>query len=175
MVRGVSADAQLVLGHGASGSAASMRPYVDALRQLHIRADAIELPKGNAERAKARFAARLHAAPAPAIGGHSYGGRVASLVAAERSVPALVLISYPLHRPGHTEELRTEHWPDIACPVLVLSGEADPFARIDLLRQEVQRLRRSTVHTWPGIGHGLLSVVEAAADHIAAFLRTVLN
>ncbi len=67
------------------------------------------------------------------IGGHSYGGRVASMLAAsgDPGVRGLVLLSYPLHRPGHPDDLRTEHWPGIHCPVLFLSGDADPFARID--------------------------------------------
>ena len=42
-----------------------------------------------------------------------------------------MLLSYPLHRPGHPEELRTEHWSKISCPVLVLSGDRDQFARVD--------------------------------------------
>ena len=72
------------------------------------------------------------------IGGHSFGGRVASLVAAESSPAGLVLLSYPLHRPGHPEELRVAHWPAIECPVLVLSGDRDQFARVELLREAVR-------------------------------------
>jgi len=164
----------LVLGHGASGSAASMQPYVSALHGYGISATAIDLRKGNAERAKPRFVECLQQQPQPpAIGGHSYGGRVASLVAAERDVPALVLLSYPLHRPGHPEELRTEHWGGVDCPVLLLSGESDPFARLDLLRREVRRFPDATLHTWPRLGHGLGAVLDDAAQRIAAFLRRV--
>jgi len=53
---------------------------------------------------------------------------MASLLAAAQPVAALILPSYPLHRPGHPEELRTAHWPRIECPVLLLSGGRDPFA-----------------------------------------------
>ena len=35
---------------------------------------------------------------------------------------------------------RIEHWPRIRCPVLLLSGESDPFARIGLLRDGVRQL-----------------------------------
>ena len=66
---------------------------------------------------------------------------MASLLAADQPVKALVLLSYPLHRPGHPNDLRTEHWPRIDCPVLLLSGDRDPFAKVDLLRDEVRRLR----------------------------------
>ena len=84
------------------------------------------------------------------IGGHSFGGRVASLVAAQTAPAGLVLLSYPLHRPGHPDELRIEHWPDITCPVLVLSGDRDQFARVDLLRKALKRLAPADVHVYSG-------------------------
>src|SRR5438309_12057370 len=82
----------------------------------------------------------FRALPASVIGGHSYGGRVASMVAAETTPAGLVLLSYPLHKPGHPETLRIEHWSKIACPVLLLSGDRDQFARIELLGRSVQLL-----------------------------------
>ena len=104
------------------------------------------------------------------IGGHSYGGRMASLLAAQQPVSALVLLSYPLHRPGHPEELRTAHWSNIECPVLLLSGDRDPFATVDLLRREVRSLRDAELVIYPGQRHGLLPVRVDAAARIAAFL-----
>ena len=130
----------LVLGHGASGSAATMAPHVAGLRARGIDGRAIDLPKGRAERAVPRFAALLAGsltADGPgitsgmrlAIGGHSFGGRVASLAAADgceagRPPLALVLLSYPLHPPGRPDEwdARTAHWPRLTCPVILLSG-----------------------------------------------------
>jgi predicted alpha/beta-hydrolase family hydrolase len=82
------------------------------------------------------------------------------------------LLSYPLHRPGHPEELRTSHWPRIECPVLLLSGDRDPFATIDLLRQEVSKLRDAELVIYPGLRHGLLTVRVEAAARIAAFLAS---
>ena len=165
----------LILGHGASGTAASMRPHVEGLRRRGIEARAIDLPKGNAERAMPRFIVAMEEeTSAVALGGHSFGGRVASMVAAERSdVTALVLFSYPLHRPGHPESMRVEHWPSIRCPVLLLSGESDPFARIDLLRDAVGELADAKLVTYARIGHGLLPVLDAALDEVAAFLTSV--
>jgi uncharacterized protein len=93
------------------------------------------------------------------------------MAATEVRYAALVLLSYPLHRPGHPEDLRIEHWPRITCPVLMLSGESDPFARIDLLRASVGRLPRAELVTFPRVGHGLLPVVDAAMDRVAAFVR----
>src|SRR5260370_16658575 len=109
-----------------------MRPYVKELEKRQLKASAIALPVGKAERAVPVF---LQKVPAGAIaGGHSYGGRVASMAATEGEYAALVLLSYPLHRPGHPEDLRTEHWSRITCPVLFLSAQSHPFAPIHLLK-----------------------------------------
>jgi uncharacterized protein len=148
-----------------------MRPYVKALQARGLAAQAIDLPRSNAERAIPIFLAKV---PAGSIaGGHSYGGRVASMAATEATYAGLVLLSYPLHRPGHPEDLRTEHWPRIRCPVLLLSGESDPFARVDLLRSSLRLLPRAELVTFPGVGHGLLPVIDAAMDRVAAFARTL--
>ncbi|CAN5163119.1 hypothetical protein BH11ACT7_BH11ACT7_04050 [soil metagenome] len=68
-------------------------------------------------------------------GGHSYGGRMTSMVAAAASVElaALTLFSYPLHPPGKPERARTEHLPDITIPTVFTHGTADPFGSIEEL------------------------------------------
>lgn len=110
-----------------------------------------------------------------AIGGHSFGGRVASVLAAEAAPAALVLLSYPLHAPGRPEawDARTAHWPSVRCPVLLLSGESDPFANLPLLQRAVGRLPDARLVTYPGVGHGLGPVLDDALDRVAAFLGTV--
>jgi uncharacterized protein len=162
------------LGHGASGTAASMAPWVDGLRRRGIDASALDLPKRKAEDAVPVFRQLVPGGPGTVVGGHSYGGRVASLAAAENDTEyeALVLLSYPLHRPGAPETwtARTAHWPAIRCPVLLLSGESDPFARIALLRDAVPLLRDGELVTYPGLGHGLKPVLDDALDRIEAFL-----
>jgi len=164
---------RVVLGHGASGTAASMRPHVEGLRARGVEAVAIDLPKGRAERAVPVFATQVEDPVHTLVGGHSYGGRVASMLATEQRVAGLVLLSYPLHRPGHPEELRVEHWPRITCPVLLLSGESDPFARIDLLRARVAKRRGWALHTYPGVQHGLQPVLDDALDRVAAFVAAL--
>ena len=106
-------------------------------------------------------------------GGQSFGGRVATLIAAEDPPAALVLFAYPLHAPGRHEAWRerSAHWPRITCPVLLLSGESDPFARIDLLREAVNQLPAATLVTYPGVGHGVGPVLDQALDEVDAFLR----
>ncbi|MET0772427.1 MAG: alpha/beta family hydrolase [Candidatus Limnocylindrales bacterium] len=170
---------RVVLAHGASGTAASMLRHVDGLAARGIEASAIDLPVRKAETALVayRSAAGLDgdAAGPAVIGGHSYGGRVASLVAADGppAVRGLVLLSYPLHRPGSPEwEARSEHWSRIQVPVLLCSGESDPFARIDLLRRAVaERLPAAELVTWPRLGHTLAPVLDEVLDRVAAFVR----
>ena len=65
------------------------------------------------------------------LAGKSMGGRVASLLAAEDGAPGLVLAGYPFHPPAKPQRLRLDHWPDLACPTLVLQGTRDPFGRRD--------------------------------------------
>ncbi len=165
---------RLFLGHGASGTAASMAPFVDGLVARGIDATAIDLPRRKAEDAVPAFHLVVPSTAGVAVGGHSYGGRVASLAAAEPDAPyeALVLFSYPLHPPGAPErtEARIAHWTSIRCPVLLLSGESDPFARIDLLRAAVPRLADGELVTYPRLGHTLKPVLDDVLDRVAAFL-----
>ena len=106
-----------MLGHGASGTALSMQPYVDALTRRGLDARAVDLPRGRPEAAVQIFLAAAAADPGLALGGHSFGGRMASLAAARTQVPALVCFSYPVHRPGQPElGARVAHWPAISVP-----------------------------------------------------------
>lgn len=62
-----------------------------------------------------------------AIGGKSMGGRVASMVADELGVAALVCLGYPFHPPGAPEKLRTAHLERLRTPTLICQGTRDPF------------------------------------------------
>ena len=62
-----------------------------------------------------------------AIGGKSMGGRMASLVADDLRVRALVCFGYPFHPPGRPEQLRTAHLESIATPTLIVQGTRDEF------------------------------------------------
>jgi uncharacterized protein len=174
---------RIYLGHGASGTSASMAGHVRGLVSRGVDARAIDLPVKKAEDAVPAFRAIVPDGPiAPddadariAVGGQSYGGRVASLAAArsDTDYAALVLFSYPLHPPGSPDKAdeRTIHWPAIRCPVLLLSGERDPFARLALLRERVPLLADAELVTYPNLGHTLRPVLEDALDRAAAFLR----
>jgi predicted alpha/beta-hydrolase family hydrolase len=73
------------------------------------------------------------------LGGQSYGGRQATMLAADEPelAQALLLFSYPLHPPGRPERLRTEHFPRLRAPALFVHGTADPFGSIAELRAGV--------------------------------------
>jgi predicted alpha/beta-hydrolase family hydrolase len=161
-----------VLAHGASGRAASMRPHIDGLVRRGMSARAIDLPVRRAETAVDAYLAQVPPIDQAFIGGHSYGGRVASLLAARARPRGLILLSYPLHRPGKADEwrARTDHWPLIACPVLLISGESDPFARVELLRVAVGRLADAELVTYQRLGHGLGDRLNEALDVVAAWV-----
>ena len=163
---------RVVLGHGASGNAASMKPYVVGFKRRGIEAVAVDLPKGNAERAIPVFIKTSGRGRDVIGGGQSFGGRVASMAAIEADFGGLVLFSYPLHRPGFTDQLRTEHLPSIRCPTLFLSGDRDPFARLDLLKEAVKLIPNARLEVFKGQGHGLLAVLDQALDVASEFITS---
>jgi len=164
---------RILLAPGASGTIERLREHERGLTARGLEVRLVELPRGRAERAVPVYRRAVEEAERPPIiGGHSFGGRVASLLAAELPPAALVLLSYPLHAPGRqpTWEERTSHWPRIDCPVLLLSGESDPFAEIALLRRAITQLSDATLITYPGVGHGLGPELDDALDRVAAFV-----
>jgi predicted alpha/beta-hydrolase family hydrolase len=91
------------------------------------------------------------------LGGHSYGGRMASMLLVEHPDLASVLLlqSYPLHPPGQPQTLRTEHLPRLRTPTAFVHGTTDPFAT----PEELERARalisaQTTLLQVPG-GHDL--------------------
>jgi predicted alpha/beta-hydrolase family hydrolase len=66
------------------------------------------------------------------LGGHLYGGRQASMLAASQPglVDGLLLLSYPLHPPKRADQLRTAHFPSLRTPALFVHGNRDGFGSI---------------------------------------------
>lgn len=76
------------------------------------------------------------------IGGRSFGGRMCSMLAAAgEPIAGLVLLSYPLHPPGKPDELRIDHFADIAVPTLFVSGTKDPFASPEELERHAKAVK----------------------------------
>jgi predicted alpha/beta-hydrolase family hydrolase len=89
-------------------------------------------------------------------GGKSYGGRIASHIAAEGfEMDGLVFFSYPLHPPGKPERLRDAHLKQIRAPMLFVQGTSDPFARPDLLTSTIAALDRAKLARVEGGDHSL--------------------
>ncbi len=92
------------------------------------------------------------------LGGHSYGGRQSSMLCAEQPdlVPALLLLSYPLHPPRKPEQQRTQHLPDLRTPTLFVHGTRDPFGSIAELEQAIKMIpARTKLVAIEGAGHDL--------------------
>ena len=96
------------------------------------------------------------------LGGHSYGGRQASMLCAELSkegsdlVAGLLLLSYPLHPPRKPEQQRAQHLPDLRTPTLFVHGTRDPFGSIAELEQAMKMIPAKTMLlTMEGAGHDL--------------------
>ena len=107
-----------------------------------------------------------------AVGGHSYGGRQASMLAAEQpgSIDALLLLSYPLHPPKKPQQLRTAHFSAWRTPALFVHGTRDPFASTEELNAAIAEIPASTrIMTVERAGHELKGVDTAAV--VAAFHR----
>jgi uncharacterized protein len=144
----------LVLTHGAGGDCQSplLVAVADAFAAAGIWALRYDLPfrqqrpfgppcpaASAADREGLRQAVHQLRAIAPGrivLGGHSYGGRQASMAAAEdpKLADALILLSYPLHPPKKPGELRTGHFHHLQTPAMFVHGTADPFGTVEELR-----------------------------------------
>jgi predicted alpha/beta-hydrolase family hydrolase len=92
-----------------------------------------------------------------AVGGRSMGGRMCSMAVAEGlGAAALVLVSYPLHPPGHPEKSRDSHFGLIEVPCLFVCGTRDAFGTPEELESATSAIRGPVTHVWIDRGdHGL--------------------
>ncbi|MGA6984872.1 MAG: alpha/beta fold hydrolase [Terriglobales bacterium] len=118
---------------------------------------------GNAERDRAGLhnavaVLRKHVAGRIFLGGHSYGGRQATMLCAAETelVSGLLLLSYPLHPPRKPEQLRIQHLPNLQAPSLFVHGTRDPFGSIDEMTKALQLIPAKTeLMKVEGAGHDL--------------------
>ena len=108
-------------------------------------------------------------------GGHSYGGRLTSMVVAERAatVDVLTLFSYPVHPPGKPQRARTAHLPYIAVPTVFTHGTSDSFGTIAELRDAAAAIPAPTkIVEITGARHDLRSkTLDVAALAVDAAVR----
>ena len=171
-----AADPGLVLTHGAGGNC--RMPLLVAAAEAFTKAGVTVLrcdlpfrqrrptgppsPSGAAtDRAGLREAVAMMRRMVPGqvfLGGQSYGGRQATMLAADDPgvANALLLFSYPLHPPGKPERLRTEHFPRLRVPALFVQGTVDPFGSVDELSAAIGLIPAATrLITIDGAGHDL--------------------
>jgi predicted alpha/beta-hydrolase family hydrolase len=113
------------------------------------------------------------------LGGHSYGGRQASMLCAElpekatenapAEVAGLLLLSYPLHPPRKPEQLRTQHLFHLRTPTLLVHGTRDPFGSISEIEQALKLIPAKTkLLPVEGAGHDLGFKGKAARKDLSA-------
>lgn len=93
------------------------------------------------------------------LGGHSYGGRQGSMLAAQdpQIAAGLLLLSYPLHPPRKPAELRTAHFPQLHTPALFVHGGRDPFGSHNEMKASLKLIPAPTLlFEVEGAGHELL-------------------
>jgi predicted alpha/beta-hydrolase family hydrolase len=111
------------------------------------------------------------------LGGHSYGGRQSTMLAAEEPglVEGLLLLSYPLHPPGKPAQPRTAHFPSLRTPALFVHGTKDPFGTIEELTEALKLIPAETeLIAVPGAGHDLNRAKFGLTDSVIASLRALV-
>jgi predicted alpha/beta-hydrolase family hydrolase len=112
------------------------------------------------------------------LGGHSYGGRQASMLAAAAPglVERLLLLSYPLHPPKRLDQVRTTHFPSLETAALFVSGERDGFGTREELETALKMIPAPTeLMMIPGAGHELITAknrAELPGRVVKAFLES---
>lgn len=81
------------------------------------------------------------------LGGHSYGGRQASMLIAEDTTvaDALLLLSYPLHPPKKPDDVRTSHFHAIRVPTMFVHGTNDPFGTMEEMQNALRLIPGANV------------------------------
>lgn len=92
------------------------------------------------------------------LAGHSYGGRQASMAAAEEPglVEGLLLLSYPLHPPQQPAKARTAHFPEWQTRAAFVHGERDDFGTLEELGAAIEAIPAEVrIFPVPSAGHDL--------------------
>jgi uncharacterized protein len=141
-------------------------------------------PRGSAERDQQGLMAavasmRRRTSGRMFLGGHSYGGRQASMLCARepRLVDGLLLLSYPLHPPQRPAELRTAHLPQLQTPAMFVQGVRDGFGSIDEMMAALALVpARTELLPIANAGHELLTkknrdeLLRSVVDGFRAFV-----
>ena len=111
------------------------------------------------------------------LGGHSYGGRQATMLVAENHtlVDGLLLFSYPLHPPRKPTQLRIAHFPQLMTPALFVHGSRDPFGLLEEMGPALELIpAKHELVSVEGGGHDLIGKKarpDFPADVVSAFRK----
>ncbi len=193
-----ASDYALVLAHGAGANCQSklLVAVSDALAAVGLTVLRFDLPfrlsrphgppfPGSAKRdrdglRRAVAWMRSQAKGRVLLGGHSYGGRQATILLSEepRVADGLLLLSYPLHPPRKPNELRTQHFPKLATPAFFVHGTRDPFGTISEMQFALELiLAPHVLFEVEGAGHDLMpkkstgEFLNQVAQQFATFLK----
>lgn len=118
---------------------------------------------------------RRHVAGVLAVGGKSMGGRMASLVADELGVDALVCLGYPFYAVGKPEKPRVEHLASLRTRALIVQGERDALGNREAV--EGYSLAPGIEVFWLVAGDHDLKPLKASgfahSDHLAGAAQKV--
>ena len=172
-IRPADARLMLVLGHGAGTDCRhrNLRTIAEHSAEAGVATFRYNFPYmerggGGTESKPVAFATVRSAAAAAHqaapdlplfVGGHSFGGRMASHAAAEAPIPhlrGLIFFAFPLHPSGRPSIDRAAHLPEVTVPMLFLSGTRDKLAELELLEPVVEPLEGATLHRLDTADHG---------------------
>lgn len=173
LVRPHEAQSLLVLGHGAGTNACHpfMQRLARALADSGVATFRFNYPysesgRGGMDGERVRLttvqaavaAARGAASDLPAFaGGHSMSGRMTTLAISKgliHNLCGVVALAFPLHQAGRPDTARAQHLAEVNVPILLVSGDRDRMARLDLLRGAVDEVpAKAHLHVLEGADH----------------------
>jgi hypothetical protein len=181
------AAAALVLGHGAGAGMEHrhMQAIADAFGARGIATLRFDFPFIEAGRKRvdppsvatacvaAAFAAAAERTDLPIwLGGHSFGGRMASHAVLDEGLQprGLIFCAFPLHPPGKPGTDRARHLARLPRPMLFLSGTRDSLAKRDLLEGLVASLGGAELHLLDTADHAyrVLRCARLGAEDVFA-------
>lgn len=105
------------------------------------------------------------------LGGHSFGGRMASHAVLDTDLPVqgLIFCSFPLHSAKKPARKRAAHLPQVRLPMLFLSGTRDDLADQALLTEVTAELSQATLHWLDTANHSYQILKRQRAPEPSVF------
>ena len=106
-----------------------------------------------------------------ALVGRSFGGRMCTLLAAEETPAALVLLGHPISPPNRPRPRDEAALGAVRCPTLIVQGSRDTLGPLEVLRRIAASNGCIEVYVLDGVGHQFggrhAEAVEVATEWLA--------